>query len=776
VRDLVLFATHNLLRDPPFSRIDLISCRNLLIYLDRDLQQQVISTFNYAMLPKGYLFLGSSESAEHPAGLFRLVDRDARIYQSLHRISDRLPNLPKVTVTPPVTDWPVARPPARNAPSEGILHRHALEALAPPSILVDEAHHIVHISETAGRYLLHPAGPPTSDITELIRPELRLDLRSALHRALEQGQTNLSLPIPVRFNGSPQRVYLHVKPVTGEDRARTALVLFIEGALMEQPLADKLALEEDRSADDTIQQLRDELLAMRSRLKASREEEESANEELRAANEELQSINEEYRSTAEELETSKEELQSINEELQTLNNELKLKLESVSQAHNDLQNWMAATDVGTLFLDNQLRIKRFTPHVASFFNITENDEGRPITDFTHRLKYGNLTSDARTVLSDLVPIEREVESGDGKWFIIRFRPYRTMDDKIEGVVVTFVDFTQRRSAEAALHVSQTRLQLARDAADIGIQDYDPVTNEFWLDDRAAKFWGLPAEHKAPADAIWSRIYAEDLQVVRSAFEAALDPAGAGHFAAEFRLASRAQDECWIRATGKALFVGDRGDKHAERLVVTAQDISEWKLWDRRQRLIVKELTHRVKNTLAVVQSMARQTFHNSKDIKAELTSFEGRLHALSRAHDLLLQENWNGAGLRALVTSQLGAQLVDGHDRVEISGPEVMLPGRLATPFGLFLHELATNALKYGSLSNETGRVTLDWQLKGNAGGNVLKIKWVEKDGPRPQVQEAGFGSYIIDNGLPGAQVKREFRPEGMICTVSVSLGNMNDA
>jgi two-component system CheB/CheR fusion protein len=128
------------------------------------------------------------------------------------------------------------------------------------------------------------------------------------------------------------------------------------------------------------------------------------------------------------------------------------------------------------------------------------------------------------------------------------------------------------------------------------------------------------------------------------------------------------------------------------------------------------------------------------------------------------------------VTSQLGAQLVDGHDRVEISGPEVMLPGRLATPFGLFLHELATNALKYGSLSNETGRVTLDWQLKGNAGGNVLKIKWVEKDGPRPQVQEAGFGSYIIDNGLPGAQVKREFRPEGMICTVSVSLGNMNDA
>jgi two-component system CheB/CheR fusion protein len=195
-----------------------------------------------------------------------------------------------------------------------------------------------------------------------------------------------------------------------------------------------------------------------ARLRTVREESDAANEELRAANEELQSINEEYRSTSEELETSKEELQSINEELQTVNSELKLKLEAISRAHSDLQNLMAATDFGTLFLDSSLRIKRFTDRATELFSITPNDEGRPITDFAHQLDYGDLIKDARAVLVDLVPLRREVKSRTGKWYDLRLRPYRTVDDKIDGVVITFVDVSDRRQVEETLQARERELR------------------------------------------------------------------------------------------------------------------------------------------------------------------------------------------------------------------------------------------------------------------------------------------------------------------------------
>ena len=318
---------------------------------------------------------------------------------------------------------------------------------------------MVHLSEHAGRYFQPSAGTLANDITELAREELRFDIRAALHRVFARNEPSLTGPIAVRFNGSAKRVYLQARPLSAEPGAnRSAIVFFFEGeALGDGPPASTTL--EDPTPGEHVQQLQQELQFTQSELRASREEYEGANEELRAANEELQSINEEYRSTAEELETSKEELQSINEELQTVNSELKSKLETETRAHSDVQNLMAATDVGILFLDPHLRINRFTPRISELFNIVPGDEGRSVADFTNRLDYEELAADARKVLRDLAQTEREVHGKDGSWYLTRLRPYRTIEDKIDGVVVTFVDIGERRRAADALKDRESRMQI-----------------------------------------------------------------------------------------------------------------------------------------------------------------------------------------------------------------------------------------------------------------------------------------------------------------------------
>jgi len=472
LRDTVLFARHSLLKDPPFSRTDLISCRNVLIYLDRELQHQVCATFHFALKPGGYLFLGSSENADSPAGMFRAIERESRIYQRMS-VATEVRVTPRLASRSSGPELLPARAPAplRSAGEAGV-HREALERFAPPSAVVDDSYRIVHLSETAGRYLQPSGGTLVNDVTELAREELRFDLRSALHRAFAHGEPSLSGPIVVRFNGAAKRVYLQAQPLSADPEAsRSAIVLFFEGETVGD-LGSGVASFEERPGE-RIQELQQELQVTRSQLRASREEYEGANEELRAANEELQSINEEYRSTAEELETSKEELQSINEELQTVNGELKTELERVSRAHSDIQNLITATDVGVLFLDTELRINRFTPRISDLFNIVAGDEGRPITDFTHSLDDENLAADASAVVGELASSEREVKSRNGQWYLMRMRRYRTVDDKVDGVVVTFVDISERRSAEEAMRESEARMRAVID----GVADAIVTANE-----------------------------------------------------------------------------------------------------------------------------------------------------------------------------------------------------------------------------------------------------------------------------------------------------------
>ena len=647
VRDIVLFAVHDLLKDPPFSHVDLISCRNVMIYLDRDLQEQLCSTFHYALEPGGYLFLGGSETADNPPGLFRCIDRAARIYRSTAVPGDKPRLLPRllgpVRGREGMLQLGRAMSPAV-ALGEAATHRRAIEQVAPPSILVDESHRVVHISENAGRFLMPSGGPLSADVVDLVRPELRFELRSSLNRVFEQQQETLSLPILVRFNGAPHRVHLLVKPVRDNGTAEpgTAIAMFIEGEKVDETLV-KL---DRQTSDETVQRLTQELELTQSRLRTVREESDAANEELRAANEELQSINEEYRSTSEELETSKEELQSINEELQTVNSELKLKLEAISRAHSDLQNLIAATDIGTLFLDATLRIKRFTDRVTDLFSVTQMDEGRPITDFAHQLEYDGLVKDARAVLTDLAPQRREIRSRSGRWYEMRLRPYRTVDDKIDGVVITFVDVSERHQVEHALRESETR-----------------------------------------------------------------------------------------------------------------------------QRLLLSELTHRVRNTLAVIQAIARHTLRADQVDKELIARFEGRLSALATAHTLLVESDWKGADLGELANQQLGPYRSRQPDRLRVEGEPVLLPADMATPFGLVLHELATNAAKHGALSSRTGHVAVTWALSRRNNTRTLRFEWRETGGPAVrEPMHAGFGSSLIESAIPGGQVKRELRDDGLVFTVEVTL------
>jgi two-component system CheB/CheR fusion protein len=435
IRDSVVFAAHSVMRDPPFSKLHLISCRNLLIYLDRELQHQLQGVFRYGLRDDGYLFLGISETAD--AEMFEPLDKQHRIFRALTRATGppmRLPQLPAMPSPSPAVER--VRERGLRLRRAGVeTHIEMLELFAPPSVLVDEHWTVEHLSETAGRFLLPRGGPPTQTLTDLVRPELLDELRAAMHHASELHEPALSSFVPVRFNGTPKLVAVLVQPrPDSQGTDATFLVTFLDAG----SVSGEVPAERAGANDALVLTLRDKLRIADQRLESMRLEHSMAYEDLRAANEELQSLNEEYRSTTEELETSKEELQSVNEELQTVNYELKLKLEEVSRANDDLENFMLATDIPMLFLDRSLGIKRYTAPLRELFNVKPHDLGRPIGDLTHNLVYDDLQKDAGRVLADLSQIERSIKTRDGDKLVVRIRPYRTAEDKIDGVVVTFM--------------------------------------------------------------------------------------------------------------------------------------------------------------------------------------------------------------------------------------------------------------------------------------------------------------------------------------------------
>ncbi|MBU2285044.1 MAG: PAS domain-containing protein, partial [Gammaproteobacteria bacterium] len=460
-REPVLFAVHNLLRDPPFSRLDLISCRNLLIYLDRPAQTHVLEMFRIALKPGGYLFLGSSESTDAISNLFVATDKKHRIFQvnAELRPSRHVPLISDVPVHGPTGARP-ARDPSTVAgrPSHAELHERALQQFAPPSVLIDADSNVLHLSNGVGRFLERASGEPSHNLLDNVRPDIRLELRTALFKAAQSGRSIETRLTQRQVDG--RHVYLNiiVRPLQAEEgRLPTTLVVFDE---VEESMPPPDAGPPDSARALLIGQLEEEVRQLKEHLQTTIESSVTSTEELKASNEELQAINEELRSATEELETSKEELQSMNEELVAVNYELKLKVEERGHINDDLENLIASSEIATVFVDQGMRIKRFTPHASQLFNLIASDLGRSLFDITTRLDYPALSEDTAAAFKDLRSSERQVSSIDGRHFLARVVPYRTSDDKIEGAILNFFDITALRTAEERVRAGEGRLKLA----------------------------------------------------------------------------------------------------------------------------------------------------------------------------------------------------------------------------------------------------------------------------------------------------------------------------
>ncbi len=460
LRDMCIFSSHSVIRDPPFSRIDLISCRNVLIYLKSELQAQVIPLFHYALRSNGYLFLGLAENVSRHGDLFHTVDRKNRIFRRRD-----LATRPALALGQFIVNGGrggVASATARGLPPQRsdllrTVSGTILERFAPAFVVVNEEGETLHFSAGTGKYLQAPPGPPNRDILAMARAGLRAELRALLHQAEASGQRATRERVPVESNGGVEVITLAVEPIT-IGRETVYGVVFTDTS----PLKMQDAITASDGGDAAARQVEQELQETKERLQSTIEELETANEEFRSSNEELLSVNEELQSTNEELETSKEELQSVNEELQTVNAELASKIEELDRSNSDLNNLLQSTEIATVFLDRNLVIRSFTPAVTKIFSLIPSDRGRPLTDIVSRIDYQDLQADVHAVFERDEAIERALRLADGEdHYLVRILPYRGRADAIEGVAITFVERHQDHRCRGTTEGADCRVEPPR---------------------------------------------------------------------------------------------------------------------------------------------------------------------------------------------------------------------------------------------------------------------------------------------------------------------------
>lgn len=640
VRELCVFSPHSVVRDPPFSRIDLVSCRNLLIYFGAEAQNQVIPTFHYALRPDGYLFLGSAENVSQFAELFVPIEKKHRIFRRRSDVTSsiRLPILISA-LKPGQLNELRRRPPLSGLLLRQTVDEYVLDRFSPAHVVTNRDGDVIYYSSKTGKYLEAPPGAPTRQLLTLARKGLRLDLRTAFREAVETGRDASREGVALESDaGGVQIVDILVEPFGDGGNEPLYMIVFLDRGSV---LSHEEALIRTNSAHHgAALHVERELRETRDRLQSMIEEYETALEELKSSNEELVSVNEEMQSTNEELEASKEELQSVNEELHTVNAELGNKVDALDRSNSDLQNLFESTDVATVFLDRALTIRSYTPTVARIFNILPGDRGRPITDLSSRLNLAGLAEEIGRVLDKGGTLERRVRTEDGTThYLVRLSPYRDSNQRVEGVVIAFVDITTITLAET------------------------------------------------------------------------------------------------------------------------------------RQEVLISELQHHTRNLLTVVQSIARRTIAKGETLDA----FSARLASLGRVQSLVSGGSIDKIDLGDLIRFEIDAIGTSESGKVQVKGPPIALNFELVQTLGLALHELTTNALKYGALKHRGGALAIAWDVRNNGGRPpMLALDWKETGVPisKPPVRK-GFGRELIERALVASlQAKSEmvFGPDGLSCHIELPL------
>jgi two-component system, chemotaxis family, CheB/CheR fusion protein len=488
IREMVIFAQHNIIMHPPFTKIDILSCRNLLIYMDAELQKKILGLFYYSVTPEGFIMLGSAETLGSQSHFFTPVEAKLKIYKRS-----------STSLIPELLDFPSSF--SRNSPGNIETQTHTkssvniqtladqllLQHFSPPGVLVNEKGDIIYISGRTGKYLEPAVGKANMNIFAMLREGLRNEFPIAFRKAILKKEAEVIRDIKVGTNGGTQNINVNIQWIDKPEPLNgMVMIIFID-----LPEHHNLKLKEEKGKplnNFRESELEQELKRTHEEVQNTMEEMQTSQEELKSTNEELQSANEELQSTNEELTTSKEEMQSLNEELQTVNAELQSKVDDYSRVNNDMKNLLDSTDIATLFLDKELNIRRYTIQATKIFKLIKSDIGRPFTDLVSDLEYPNLATDALEVLRTLVFIQNQIPTRDGRWYSVRIMPYRTFDDRIDGLVITFINTSDIKQLEVKLHeTGQMHQLLMHSSSDIIIKlsinweilEFNPAAEKFF---------------------------------------------------------------------------------------------------------------------------------------------------------------------------------------------------------------------------------------------------------------------------------------------------------